>query len=101
MILRGERVRLRAFRPEELEVVHQARLRSTGRVAPPDAPIGWPSATAPPFTLTISGSAPSIRAELSATDENASFSSMRLTSPIAFPARASACAPALAGVRAR
>ena len=44
----------------------------------PDAPIGWPSATAPPFTFTVSGSASSIRVELSATEQNASFTSTRL-----------------------
>src|SRR5947207_11219747 len=45
----------------------------------PEAPIGWPSATAPPFTFTRSGSAPSISTELSATDENASLISTRST----------------------
>ena len=30
------------------------------RMRPPLAPIGWPSATAPPFTFAVSGSAPSI-----------------------------------------
>ena len=29
----------------------------------PEAPIGWPSATAPPFTFTSSGSTPSIAVE--------------------------------------
>src|SRR6185503_20835840 len=51
-------------------------------IRPPEAPIGWPSATAPPFTLTISSSAPSILVELSATDEKASLISTRLTSSI-------------------
>ena len=67
----------------------------------PEAPIGWPSATAPPFTFTFSGSAPSSFVELSATDEKASFSSTRSTSSIVLPAFSSAIAPAFAGVRAR
>src|SRR5215211_668401 len=68
---------------------------------PPEAPIGWPSATAPPLTFTRSGSAPSILVELSTTEENASFSSTRSTSSIFLPAFSSALAPAFAGVRAR
>ena len=48
------------------------------RIRPPLAPIGWPSATAPPFTFAVSGSAPSICTEFSATDENASFTSTPL-----------------------
>src|SRR5262249_12341311 len=47
------------------------------RIRAPEAPIGWPSATAPPFTFTRSGSAPSIAVEFSTTDEKASFSSTR------------------------
>ena len=39
----------------------------------PEAPTGCPSATAPPFTLTRSSSAPSSIVECFATDENASF----------------------------
>ena len=67
----------------------------------PEAPIGWPSATAPPLTFTFSGSAPSSFVELSTTDEKASFSSTRSTSSIVLPAFSSAIAPAFAGVRAR
>ena len=67
---------------------------------PPLAPIGWPSATAPPFTLTRSSSAPSSSVECFATDENASLISTRATSSIVLPARASATAAAFAG-RAR
>src|SRR3984893_2503420 len=70
------------------------------RIRPPLAPIGWPSATAPPLTLARSGSTPSIFTELTATDENASFTSTRFTSPIDLPALVRACAPAFAGVRA-
>ena len=43
----------------------------------PEAPIGWPSATAPPLTLTLSSSIPSMRIELSVTDANASLISHR------------------------
>src|SRR5215211_7448403 len=68
---------------------------------PPEAPIGWPSATAPPFTFTFSSSAPRSRVEFHATDENASLISTRSTSSIVFPPRSSAIAPAFAGVRAR
>src|SRR5439155_8929437 len=60
------------------------------RILAPEAPIGCPSATAPPFTFTRSGSAPSISTELSATDEKASLISTRSTSPIFLPAFASA-----------
>ena len=70
-------------------------------IRPPEAPIGCPSATAPPLTLTISSSAPSIRVEFFATEENASLISTRDTSSIVLPAFASACSPARAGVRAR
>src|SRR5262249_32689531 len=62
--------------------------------------MGCPSATAPPLTFTFSGSASSIFAELSTTDENASFSSTRSTSSIFLPAFASAFSPAFAGLRA-
>ena len=77
------------------------RAPSCRRCAPREAPIGWPSATAPPFTLPLLGSAPSIFIELTTTDENASFSSTRSTSSIDLPAFASAMSPAFAGVRAR
>ena len=70
-------------------------------ILPPDAPIGCPSATAPPFTFTISSSAPSNRAELSATYANASLISTRLTSSMLFPAFSKAIAAAFAGVRTR
>ena len=44
--------RARARRPRGA-----ARRSASKRIRAPDAPIGWPSATAPPFTLTVSGSA--------------------------------------------
>ena len=54
------------------QLVHErARMRA------PLAPIGWPSAIAPPLTLTLSSSTPSIRIEFSATDANASLISNR------------------------
>jgi len=46
-------------------------------VRAPDAPMGWPSATAPPFTLTRSQSQPSSRPSASACTANASFASIR------------------------
>ena len=43
----------------------------------PVEPSGWPSAIAPPFTLTRSGSAPSSCSQAPTTDEKASFTSKR------------------------
>src|SRR5262249_43350923 len=70
-------------------------------IRPPDAPMGRPSATAPPLTFTRSSSAPRSLVEFHATDEKASLISTRSTSSIDLPARSSAIAPAFAGVRAR
>ena len=67
----------------------------------PDAPIGWPRAIAPPFTLTFDSSTPSIRTELIATDANASLISNRSMSSSLRPAFSRAALVALAGVRAR
>ncbi len=67
----------------------------------PEAPIGWPSATAPPLTLTLSSSMPSVRIELSVTDANASLISHRSMSCAFRPAFWSALLAAEAGVRAR
>ena len=66
----------------------------------PEAPIGWPSATAPPFTFTAPGRRRASRSSSATTDENASFSSTRSTSSIVLPAFSSAIAPGL-GRRAR
>ena len=41
----------------------------------PVQPSGWPSAIAPPFTLSFSGSAPESRSHASGTDANASLTS--------------------------
>src|SRR5918911_1163914 len=64
----------------------------------PDAPIGWPIATAPPLTLTRSSSMPSIRIECRVTEANASLISHRSMSPGCSPARSSAFMAASAGV---
>ena len=67
----------------------------------PEAPIGWPSATAPPLTLTRSSSIPSMRIEFSVTEANASLISHRSMSSAFSPALSSAFCAAFAGVRAR
>ena len=67
----------------------------------PEAPIGWPSATAPPLTLTLSSSMPSRRIEFSVTEANASLISQRSMSSAFSPAFSSAFCAALAGVVAR
>ena len=68
----------------------------------PEAPIGCPSATAPPLTLTRSSSIPSIRIDEITTDANASLISHRsiVGGLAARPSRAPR-ARASAGVRAR
>ena len=62
----------------------------------PLAPIGWPSATAPPFTFTISGSTSSMRALWIGTAANASLISRSPSSdgdrPAFFSARSAATA---------
>ena len=55
------------------------------RIRAPVAPIGWPSATAPPLTLTLFGSSPNSRLIARETAENASLISYRSMSPIARP----------------
>src|SRR5262249_56054054 len=55
------------------------------RMRAPEAPIGGPSATAPPLPLTRSSSMPSIRVEFTVTQANASFISPRSMSPGAAP----------------
>src|ERR1700691_4157699 len=66
----------------------------------PEAPIGCPSATAPPLTLTLSSSMPSTRIELSVTEANASLISHTSMSSAFRPALSSAFLAAEAGVRA-
>src|SRR5256886_2648422 len=63
----------------------------------PLAPIGCPSATAPPLTFTRSSSSRSIRVELIATDANASLISTSSRSSASRPAFFSALASASAG----
>src|SRR5207237_1167340 len=63
----------------------------------PLAPIGWPSATAPPFTFTMSSEAPSICADWIGTAANASLISSRPRSFASSPARFRARSVASAG----
>ena len=51
----------------------------------PDMPTGWPSAIAPPLTLTFSSSTPSSRADAMPTAANASLISKRSMSATAMP----------------
>jgi hypothetical protein len=67
----------------------------------PEAPIGWPRATAPPLTLTRSSSMPSIRIEFRVTEAKASLISHTSMSWALSPAFCSALVAAEAGVRAR
>ena len=55
----------------------------------PVAPMGCPSAMAPPFTLHLSQSAPVSRRNRSTTEANASFTSIRSMSSSVMPALAS------------
>ena len=56
----------------------------------PEAPIGWPSAIAPPFTLTLSVSQPRSLLTAQAWAANASLASIRSRSSADQPARSSA-----------
>ena len=58
----------------------------------PVLPTGWPSAIAPPFTLTLSMSGLCTRAHDSTTDANASLISVMSMSPIFIPAFSSTLA---------
>src|SRR5579859_704436 len=80
--------------------VRPRRLSSEASVSTrraPDAPIGWPSATAPPLTLTRSSSSWSMREALRATAAKASLISTRSRSEASSPAFFSAFASASAG----
>ena len=78
----AERHRVAAAEAERREAT-LSRLRSFSAynsvvsTRAPLAPIGWPSAIAPPFTLTRSQSQPSPAPSASACDANASFASIR------------------------
>ena len=64
------------------------RLSSRARcstIRAPDMPTGWPSAMAPPLTLTLSSSMPSSRAEAMPTAANASLISTRSRSAGVMP----------------
>ena len=63
----------------------------------PLMPIGWPSAIAPPLTLTFSGSTPSSRVETMPTAAKASLISTRSRSFGSMPSRAHALAIARDG----
>ena len=56
---------------------------SVTMIRAPEAPIGWPSAQAPPWTLTLSCGRPSSRMAIIATTAKASLISHRSTSPAA------------------
>jgi len=58
----------------------------------PVLPTGWPSAIAPPFTLTLSMSGLCTLAQDSTTDAKASLISVRSMSPIFMPAFSSTLA---------
>ena len=63
----------------------------------PVMPHGWPSAMAPPLTLSLSSGTPRSSADGSTWAAKASLSSTRSTSPMLIPARASACRDASTG----
>ena len=63
----------------------------------PDMPTGWPSAIAPPLTLTLSSDSPSSRADSMPTAANASLNSTRSRSETAMPSFSQAFTVALAG----
>ena len=63
----------------------------------PDMPIGWPSAIAPPLTLTLSRPRRGPCVDWRPTEANASLISIRSRSPTPSPCLPSACLMALAG----
>ena len=65
-----------AARPRPPPRAAELAARACRRSRAPEAPTGWPSATAPPLTLTRSGSTPRSRVDCSATDANASLISI-------------------------
>src|SRR5437763_181549 len=74
---------------------------SEPRIRAPETPMGWPRATAPPLTLTLSSSISSTLIEFKVTDANASLISHRSMSSALRPALSSAILAALLGVRAQ
>src|SRR6476659_1926736 len=75
----------RPYRPP----VRSSSLRSVTMSRAPDAPSGWPSAIAPPFTLTLLMSGWCSFSHASTTGANASLISTRSMSSSFMPARSS------------
>src|SRR4051812_18156049 len=65
-------------------------LRRVARIRAPLAPIGWPNAVAPPWTLSLSRGMPRSRIAIIATQAKASLTSQRSTSSTDQPAFSSA-----------
>jgi hypothetical protein len=72
---------------------------SVTRIRAPDAAMGCPIPTAPPFTLTMSWGKPSLREQATAMVANASLISTRATSDSLSPARANARGRQTVGAR--
>src|SRR3954453_10401595 len=70
---------------------------AVSRIRAPLAPIGWPSATAPPFGVTIASSTPSMRVACTVTPANASLISTTSRSSVVAPIRFNAFSSASAG----
>src|SRR5665213_18129 len=63
---------------------------SVTKIRVPEAPMGWPSAMAPPLTLTLSASKPSSRLTAQACAAKASLASIKSSSDAFHPARSKA-----------
>ena len=94
---RPRRRRCRATRRRASSPGPSCAWSSVTRIRAPLAPIGWPSATAPPRTLTLLPSRPSSWLFAIETTAKASLISQRSTSAIASPARSSVRRIASAG----
>jgi len=71
---------------------------SVTKILAPEAPSGWPNATAPPLTLTLSAESCNNLLLANATTENASFNSTKSKSLTEMPARLAAMGRANDGV---
>ena len=69
--------------------MRSSSLSSVAASLVPEAPSGWPSAIAPPFTLTLSMSGLSSFSQASTTEAKASLISTRSMSSMVIPARSS------------